>query len=62
MKKGDYVDTPRFCKVEIEKVFRTEENARKSGYTEPTYYKDWQYGVLGKSIGINHMIFAGFKK
>ena len=28
MKKGDYVHTPRFCKVKIDKVFQSEANAR----------------------------------
>lgn len=62
MKKGDYIYTPRFCNVKIEKVFKNEENARKCGYNEPTYYKDFEYGILGKNTGINEMIFAAFKK
>lgn len=62
MKKGDYVSTPRFCSVRIEKVFRSEENARKNGFCEPTHYVNGTYGVLGKHTGINTMIFAGYKK
>lgn len=62
MKKGDYVSTPRFCTVKIEKVFKCEENARKAGFTEPTHYKNWAFGILGKSTGINAMVFAGYKK
>ncbi len=62
MKKGDYIYTPRFCNVEIKKVFMSEENARKDGFVEPTYYKNSEYGVLGKNIGINRMVFAAFKK
>lgn len=62
MKKGDNIYTPRFCTVQIEKVFRDKENAQKSGFTEPTYYNDPEYGILGKNIGINQMIFAAFKK
>lgn len=59
MKKGDFVNTPRFLKVRIQKVFRTQNNALKAGYTEPTYYKDYEgYQVYGKHTGPNHMIFA----
>ena len=29
IKKGSWVDTPRFCKVKIEKVFSSMENAAK---------------------------------
>ena len=62
MKKGDKVYTPRFCTVEIKKVFRSKENAYKAGYKEPTYYDDHQYGVLGKSLDMYHMVFAGYRK
>lgn len=62
MKKGDLVDTPRFCKVKIEKVFSSRRIAAKYGYTESTDYKNWKYEVRGKSIGNNMMIFAGIKK
>jgi len=61
MKKGDWVDTPRFLKVKIQKVFRSEGNARKNGYTEPTHYNNWEYAVLGKHTGINMMVFAAAK-
>lgn len=62
MKKGAYILTPRFLKVKIEKIFRSEANARKNGFTEPTHYQDPYYGVLGKNTGYNTMIFAGYKK
>ena len=62
MKKGDYVRTPRFLNVKVEKVFRSEENAKKAGFTEPTYYDDCEFGVAGKVIGVNRIIFAGYKK
>lgn len=62
MKKGDYVYTPRFCTVKIEKVFRSEANARKAGFTEPTHFRDSKYGIYGKSLGIDKMVFAAFKK
>ena len=60
MKIGDYIDTPRFCKVKIEKVFGCEATARKFGFTEPTHYKDGKYGILGKHTGPNQMIFAAY--
>lgn len=62
IKKGQYVLTPHFCTVQIDKVFRSRENAAKAGYTEPTHYQDAEFGVVGKHIGINHMTFAAFRK
>lgn len=62
MKKGQYVLTPRFCTVKIDKVFRSQENAAKAGYTEPTYYKDYDFGVVGKSTGLYTMTFAAYRK
>jgi len=56
MKKGDWVQTPRFCGVRIEDVL-TPEQAREQGYTEPTHY-DGKYEILGKSTGLNRMVFA----
>lgn len=62
MKKGDIVNTPRFLKVEIKKVFRNRQNAFKAGYIEPTNYADCLgYQVFGKHTGPNLMIFAGVK-
>lgn len=62
MKKGDYVDTPRFCKVKIEKVFKSGVTARKQKFFEPTHYNNWEYDVWGKHVGTNRMIFAAVKK
>lgn len=62
MKKGDYIQTPRFLGVKIEKVFKNEKNAYKAGFTEPTYYDDPVYGIYGKVISQYKMIFAAFKK
>ncbi len=62
IKKGDYVLTPRFCTVKIDKVFKSRENAAKEGYTEPTHFQDYDFGVVGKSIGINRMTFAAYRK
>lgn len=61
MNKGDYIYTPRFCNVRIEEVFENRDEAMENGYTEPTYYKG-DYDVLGKSIGVNRMVFAAVKK
>ena len=63
MKKGDWIDTPRFCKVRIEKVFQSETTARKYGFTVSTEYNRYDgYGILGKTIGRDTMIFAAYKK
>ena len=62
MKKGDRVRTPRILWVTIQEVYENEADARESGYTEPTHYQSGVFGILGKSIGINQMVFAAFKK
>lgn len=62
MKKGDYVMTPRFCAVKIEDVYENEDVCRMNGFNESTHYRDYAYGVLGKSIGVNRMVFAAYKK
>lgn len=62
MKVNDYVCTPRFCTVKIEKMFTSENEARKEGYTEPTHYENAGYGILGKSLDMYHMKFAGYCK
>ena len=62
MKKNDRVETPRFGTVKIQKVFRSSTTAEREGFTEPTHYRDSNYYIRGKSIGINRMIFAGIKK
>ena len=62
MKKGDYVTTPRFLSVKIEKVFSSIETARGAGFVESTHYENPQYGILGRSIGLNRMEFAAYKK
>ena len=62
MQIGDYVNTPRFCKVRIDAIFADENEARKCGYTEPTYYKGSDYIVLGKSLDMYSMIFAAIPK
>lgn len=62
MKIGDHVYTPRFCTVYIECVFNSREDAVNAGYSEPTHYQNPEYGIVGKSIGINRMVFAAYKK
>jgi len=62
MKKDDWVNTPRFCKVRIKKIFQKAETARKQGFHEPTYYSDLQYDIWGKHTGKDTMIFAAIKK
>ena len=62
MKKGDYIQIPRFLTVKIEEVFESREKAMENGFNEPTHYEDGEYEVLGKSLGMNRMIFAGVKK
>ena len=61
MKKGVYVYVPRFCTVRIEEVFESRNDAKENGYTEPTHYKG-NFDVLGKSLGINKMVFAAVMK
>ena len=60
MKKGDWVNTPRFLNVQIKDVL-TPEQAREQGYTEPTHYSG-EYNILGKHTGLNRMIFAAVRK
>lgn len=61
MKAGDYVYTPRFCTVRIQKVYESEASARMDGYTEPTYWEHHQYGILGKSLDLYRMEFAAYR-
>ena len=47
----------------IKEVYESREDATRDGFTEPTHYtNDSQYDILGKSIGINRMIFAAVPK
>lgn len=62
MKIGDWIYTPRFCKVRIDEIFDTIAKAYKEGYTEPTHYIDTEYKILGKSLDGYHMVFAAAKK
>lgn len=62
IKNGDCIYTPRFLNVRIEKVYKTIENARNQGFTEPTHYENPYYEILGKSIGMNRMIFVAARK
>ena len=62
MKQGDWINTPRFLKVKIEKVFNSEREAKEQGFYEPTHYDNTEWEICGKHIGINRMIFAAVKK
>ena len=62
MKAGDQIRTPRFCTVEIEKVFESKEEAFKNGFSDPTNDEDCEWDVLGTSIDMYHMKFAAGKK
>lgn len=62
MRINDYVMTPRFCTVRIAQVFETKIDAVEAGFEEATHYQNSEYGILGKSIGNNRMIFAAYKK
>ena len=59
---GDYVRTPRFLTVRIDEVFSSEKELRKAGYSEPTHYDSNTFFVLGKSVGLNQMVFAAARK
>lgn len=61
MKKGDYINTPRFLSVKIQDIL-TPAQAREQGYTEPTHYRDADYNIFGKHTGVNQMIFAAVCK
>ena len=62
MKTGETYYTPRFCSVKITEMFGTKDEAVSAGYTEPTHYEHREFGILGKSLDIYHMVFAGYKK
>jgi hypothetical protein len=63
MKKGDKVNTPRFCTVQINEVYEDPKRAYLDGYREPTYYdKDPEYEILGAHTGENRMVFAAVRK
>lgn len=63
MSEGSYVMTPRFGQVKINEMFASEQDARIAGYVETAHYwDDPEYGILGKSLDMYHMIFAGFCK
>ena len=62
MQVNDTVWTPRFCNVKIKAIFKTEDELREAGYTEPTHLKNDSYVVLGKSVDMYHMQFAAAVK
>ena len=62
MNVDDKIYTPRFCTVTIKDVFGSISEARKAGFTESAHYNDSEYEVMGRSIDLHHMEFAGVKK
>lgn len=62
MKIGEWIDTPRFCKVKIDAIYENREQAYNDGFNEPTHYNSSWYDIYGKNTSINHMIFAAIKK
>lgn len=62
MKTKERIYTPRFATVTVVKVFESKDKARQEGFSEPTYYHKNGFTVLGKSTGMNNMVFAGVKE
>lgn len=63
MKQGDYIKTPRFGFVKLEAVYDTEAEANAAGYRETTHYwDDPEFGIVGKSLDLHHMVFAAYRK
>lgn len=59
---GDWINTPRFCKVQIDAIFADAKEAARAGYTEPTYFEDPEWAIRGKSIDRCTMFFAAIRK
>jgi hypothetical protein len=57
---GDWVYTPRMCKVQIEAIFASAKLANEAGYGVSTDYKSTSYGVLGRMTSVNHYTFAAY--
>jgi len=66
LKKGDFVDTPRFLKVRISEILLSNKAdcacGCDPGFTEPTHFEHPYYNVFGKHIGTNRMVFAAVLK
>lgn len=62
MKVGQRYNTPRFCTVRICAMFNSRKEAEDAGFKEPTYWDNDVYGILGRSIDMYHMEFAGYRK
>ena len=60
--KGAFVHTPRVLSVMVSEVFPAREDARAAGFTEPTHYESDYFDILGKSLGLNRMVFAAAMK
>ncbi len=62
MNIGDWIDTPRFCKVRIDAIFADAAEAAQAGYTEPTHFRDSEWIIKGKSIDRYTMRFAAISR
>ena len=66
LKKGDYVETPRFLRVKISEILLPSQCrcpcGCEPGFTEPTHYEHPYYDIFGKHVGENRMIFAAVLK
>jgi len=62
IKIGDWVKTPRFCKVKISAILANNTQAREFGYTEGTDFQDENWSIKGRIIGENRMEFAAIRQ
>ena len=62
IKVGDWIDTPRFLKIQIDEVFESSEEAYKAGYHEPTHTRIPGWDIEGKNTGEYSMTFAAVRK
>ena len=62
MKPGDWIYTTRFGNIQIGDVYANYHECYRRGYNVPTYYRDDVWGVIGKTIATNTIIFAAYRK
>ena len=62
MSPGDWVYTPRFEKVRIEAVYENYHECYRRGFNVPTHFRDDVWGVIGKIIATDTIIFAAYRK
>lgn len=61
MRKGNWINTPRFLQVKIQEVYPTWDDLYAAGYKEPTHYEG-DYVIQGKHIGPDRMQFAAARR